>query len=335
MLDVQNRLFDQLRTKIPGDEVLGKIIMDDLNLSRDSAYRRVRGETSLTPEEIKILCMKYDISFDKIMGIEGKSVTFQYSPINKREYTINGYMQGVNFAFTRMAAQRQSKLYLSNLDITVFQLLNFPDLMRLKLLYFAKIYVKSPKYEDVLFELGWKGDLEDELLRDTLLKYVKIPSMEVIGIDAGKGLIREIVTFYEAGHIKSKKDVLGLLDQVAQLLGHVDSQMQAGKKFVFGSSAPASDANYEIFLTQTYLQDNTFITDTNAYRMLYITHNMINYLYTHDTDYVNHSYRVFQNLVENCSPLHGTSAKRRIPYFEGLQHVLDKARVRIEGVDLY
>jgi hypothetical protein len=315
--------------------VLGKLLMDDLNLSRDSAYRRVRGETSLSPDEIKILCTKYDISFDKIMGIEGQTVTFQYNPINKRDYTIGGYMAGVNFGFTRLSSQRTATLYLSNLDITVFQLLNFPDLIRLKLLYFAKIYIKAPKYQDVKFSIGWKGDLSDELILDSLQKYTKIQSVEVIGIDAGKGLIREIVTFYEAGHIESKEDCIALLDQVGKCFDHVEDQMKISKKYIYGYPIPASENKYEINLTNTYLQDNTFLADTNAYRMLYITHNMINYLYTHDTDYVNHSFRVFQNLIQNCSALHGEHAKKRKLYFEGLHAVLDKAKTRIEGVDLF
>lgn len=333
-MDIQNKLFEQIKTKLPPDIPLGKALMEDLDLSRDSAYRRARGETALTPEEIRLLCTKYEISFDKIIGVAGQSVTFQYNPIQRSEFTFTRYLQGVNDGFTRMTSQRWAKLYVSNLDLIVFQLLNIPSLMRFKLFYFAKVYLQIPELDGITFHQNWKGDITDELLRDTLLKYIRIPSTEVIGFEAGKGLIREIVTFYEMGHIATKEDALFLLNEVERLMNHIKYQAEIGKKCAIDQPPFVEEGNFKFHLHETYLQDNTFIAETNAYRMLYNTHNMMNYLYTLDPDYVHKSYHVFQSMLRNCKQISEANPGHRNAYFISIQSFITKAKLRLDGLDL-
>lgn len=334
-MDIQSKLFDQIKAKLPPESSLGKILMDDLNLSRDSAYRRSRGETALTPEEIQLLCQKYEISFDKILGVSGQMVTFQYNPMQRSEFTFNKYLQGINDGFTRMASQRWQKVYVSNLDLIIFQTINIPDLIKFKLFYFAKNYLRIPHLDNEQFYIGWKGDISDDLLKDTLQKYIRIPSYEVIGYEAGKGLVREIISFYEMGFIKSKEDTLQLLVEVENLMNHIKKQAEIGKKFILNQPVITDEGNFNFYLHETYLQDNTFIAETNAYRMLYITHNMMNYLYTIDPDYVNKSYHVFQAMLNQCKQISLQNPSHRNAYFSYIAQFIQKAKNRLEGSDMF
>ncbi len=332
-MDIQTRLFDQIRSKLPPDAPLGKALMEDLDLSRDSAYRRARGETSLTPEEIQALCLKYEISFDRILGVEGKAVTFQYNPLQRSEFSFETYLKGINDGFTRMMSQRSQILYYSSLDMIIFQVFNFPALTRFKLLYFAKTYLKIPRWEEEKFHRGWTGNISTELIADSLHKYVRVPSTEVIDYECAKGLIREIVSFWELGHIASREDALFLLDEVEKLMEHFRDQIRDGRKSEFGKPVITEADSYSVNMHETYLQDNTFIAETNAYRMLYITHNMMNYLYTVDVDYVNRSYHVFQTMLKNCKSLKDNQSVC-LSYFSNIQQFIAKARMRIGGMDL-
>ena len=333
-MDIQNKLFEQIKARLSPDIPLGKALMEDLDLSRDSAYRRSRGETALTPEEIRLLCTKYEISFDKILGVSGQSVTFQFNPIQRAEFTFNRYLQGINDGFSRMAAQRWQKLYVSNVDLIIFQVLNVPSLMRFKLFYFAKTYLQIPAVMSETFHRNWKGDISDDLLRDTLQKYIRIPSVEVISFEAGKGLVREIVNSYEMGHISTREDAIYLLEEVEKLIKHNKEQAEIGKKFIIGQPVITEENNLSLHLHETYIQDNTFLAETNAYRMLYITHNMMNYLYTIDPDYVNKSYHVFQSMLQNCKPITLINHGHRNAYYGSIENFIARAKIRLEGMDL-
>lgn len=334
-MDIQTRLLEQLKAKLPPETSLGKVLMDELDLSRDSAYRRARGETALKPEEIKLLCEKFDLSIDKIIGVSGKSVTFQYNPIQRTEFTFEQYLSGIMDGFKRMAAQRTQELYMSNLDLIIFQLLNSPALIRFKLLYFAKCYLKIPSLDNVKYYKGWKGEIADEQISHMLQFYIRTKTTEVIGFDAGKGLIREIVSFYELGFFESKEDAIYLIEEVAKLVDHIRQQAEKGRKFIYNQPVITDEGNFSLYLHQTYIQDNTIISDTNAYRMLYITHNMLNYLYTIDQDYVNKSYAVFQSMLKSCVKISDENPRQRNAYFESLQQFITKAKTRIDGNDLF
>ncbi len=334
-MDIQNRLLEQLKAKLPHDASLGRILMEDLDLSRDSAYRRARGETALKPEEIQHLCSKYELSIDKIIGITGKTVVFQYNPIQRGEFSFEGYLNGILEGFRRMTAQRSQKLYISNLDLIVFQLLNFPPLMRFKLLYFAKCYLMLPSLQEVKFHKDWKEGISNEHLNEILQKYIRTDSVEVIGFEAGKGLVREIVSFYELGHFESREDALYLLDEVLKLCSHLREQAAIGRKFIVNQPVVTDEGNFSFHLHQTYLQDNTFFAETNAYRMLYITHNMINYLYTIDQDYVNKSFSVFQTMLKSCALISGENQRMRNGFFEQLENFVQKAKDRISQNELF
>ncbi len=334
-MDIQTRLLEQLKAKLPPDVSLGKLLMDDLDLSRDSAYRRTRGETALKPEEIQYLCEKYDLSIDKIIGVNGKNVTFQYNPIQRSEFTFETYLNGIMDAYKRMAAQRTQELFMSNLDLIVFQLLNSPALIRFKLLYFAKCYLGIPSLNDVKYSKGWKGNIDDQQLQQMLHFYQRIKTTEVIGFDAGKGILREIVSFYELGYFETKEDALYLIDELSGIIQHIKDQAEIGRKFIKGQPVITEEGNFSLYLHQTYIQDNTFISETNAYRMLYITHNMMNYLYTIDQDYVNKSFAIFKSMLKSCIKISEENQRQRNAYFDSLLAFVQKAKVRIDGVDLF
>lgn len=333
-MDIQVRLFEQIKAKLPAEEHLGKVLSELLDMSTDSVYRRLRGATSLTPEEIQLLCQHFEISFDKIMGTTGRSVVFHYNPIKRSEFSFNTYLEGINYGFTRMLSQKYKKLHMNYVEVNLFQLLNFPMLMRFKLVYFTKFYLNLPQMQDVKFTADWTGDISQALLTDTLVKYVKIPSVEVMDFDNCKGLVREIVSAYEAGMIATKEDALALLSETEKMFNHFIHQLSLSKKFIYGTEPKEIEDNYEVYVHPNYVPDNTVIADTNAYRLLYITHNMLNYLYSSDIEYVAKTFSVFNAMVKTCKKISSDNTSTRNAYAREILAFIDKARLRLEGVEM-
>ena len=121
----------------------------------------------------------------------------------------------------------------------------------------------------------------------------------------------------------------------SDLVEHIRKQAEIGRKFIKGQPVITDSDNFHLYLHQTYIQDNTIISETNAYRMLYITHNMLNYLYTIDQDYVNKSFAVFQSMLKSCVKISEENQRQRNAYFESLGQFISKARIRIQGTELY
>ena len=74
--NVQKRFFQELKTKLPSNLSLANVVAEELNISIDSAYRRIRSESDLSLQEFDILSSKYSISTDTVLSNSKGSVQF-------------------------------------------------------------------------------------------------------------------------------------------------------------------------------------------------------------------------------------------------------------------
>lgn len=82
---IQKHFFESIRQRLPAHLSLVHEIAEILGISYDSAYRRLRGDKSLTIEEMKVLSNKYRISVDSIFGLTNADVLFQPFALSHKE----------------------------------------------------------------------------------------------------------------------------------------------------------------------------------------------------------------------------------------------------------
>ena len=66
----QQVFFNHIKSLIPPHISFVDDVAEVLNISNDSAYRRIRGEKPIGFEEIKKLCVKYHISLDQLLQLD-------------------------------------------------------------------------------------------------------------------------------------------------------------------------------------------------------------------------------------------------------------------------
>ena len=75
--ELQLEFFNYLKSTLPAHLSLADELCDLLNISADSAYRRLRGEKSLTFSELKTICEKFHVSLDQVLNLQNDTVAFQ------------------------------------------------------------------------------------------------------------------------------------------------------------------------------------------------------------------------------------------------------------------
>lgn len=63
-IDIQNRIFDKIKQLLPTNTSFVDELAIVLDISNDSAYRRIRGEKLLSIEELLKVGTNYHISFE-------------------------------------------------------------------------------------------------------------------------------------------------------------------------------------------------------------------------------------------------------------------------------
>lgn len=74
---IQVSFFQNLKAKISGFSSVVDEVAEILDISVDSAYRRIRGEKLLNLNEIALLSQKFNLSIDQILSIPSNTILFK------------------------------------------------------------------------------------------------------------------------------------------------------------------------------------------------------------------------------------------------------------------
>ena len=85
---LQSQLFDEILGKFPKKSTAVDTLSKLLGTGKDAIYRRFRGDTLLTPDEISLLCTEFNLSIDSFIYDKSDSVFFTFNPFT---YEINNF----------------------------------------------------------------------------------------------------------------------------------------------------------------------------------------------------------------------------------------------------
>ncbi len=115
---IQDRFFQKIKQILPANYALADELADVLNLSKDSVYRRLRGETSLSLEEVLTICQHYKITFESIAN--PNAVTFEFKEINPDVESFHQYLIRLLGDLKRIKSLENSEILYAAEDIPVF-----------------------------------------------------------------------------------------------------------------------------------------------------------------------------------------------------------------------
>lgn len=328
--NIQDSFIKLIKEKLGNDNSIGKSLAEVLSLSQDAVYRRYRGETPFTIFEIQKICTYYGISFDSLLDIQQNKVVFQYNSLSEYDFSLDRYLEGILSGIEEIKMMTNPEMIITVKDTPLFQFLNFPHLLRFKLYFWAKSYLNVEEYKNVQFSHEKISEKSFNIGKKILQTYNSIPSKEIYDYDFLRGFIRQIQYYFDAYLFHDPNYAVQLLNEMLQLLAHMKAQVSIGKKFMYGTHPPASGNNYDVFVNETIITDSTYCFKSDEKKGLYLTHNMMNYLYTTDDNYVNESEQILNKLLENSSLISKVNEKDRNSFFYQLERTILSYKQKIE-----
>jgi hypothetical protein len=332
--DIQSELFRIIKAKLTGEISLGNALSDILHISPDAVYRRYRGETSLTIQETKKLCIYFDISFDALTNLDKGKVIFQYSPLNTYDFSLESYLHGIAESLNKIRKLTHPQLILSINNTHLLQLFNFPQLLRFRLFFWAKTYLQINDFQSRKFSLENsvnKADKINTLGQEILDLYNSIPSIEIIDPELMRGFMRQILYAYNAHMFEIPDTSLFLCDDVLLFAGHLKQQNVLGQKFSFQNESSELDGELQCYLNETINADTTYYYSSKELDGVFFTHNIMNYLQTFDKNYVVETRQIIDKQLANSSLISIVNEKERNNFFFDFEKMIHSFRKRIDA----
>jgi len=316
---MQESFFRQIKQKIPAHLSMVDEIANLLNISADSAYRRIRSEKVLTIDEMQLLAVNYAISLDAFMHIESESYAFSGSLINSTNFRLEDYLKQTIKHLAMIEQATHKNLYFMNKDIPLFHLFTFPELACFKCFFWSRYNLNYSNFNKGQFVISDFIDMYDKYGSQICELYLKIPSTEVWNIDCINTTIRQIDFFRITKVFRSNTDIISIYESVEKLIDHLEHQTETGYKFPYKKPAANTGVKYAVFMNEYILGDNTAAVEMDDTRIVFLNHSVMNYLYTTNKKLVDYIFDTMYVMLKKSTLISDVGEKDRQLFFETMR----------------
>ena len=330
--NVQVLFFQQIKTLLPAHLSVADEVAKLLNISVDSAYRRIRGEKPITFNDIQTLSVKYKISIDLLLYHQTNGVIFTgkmgYPAGNFLEEYLTSMLQQIEF----IRSFDYKHIYFLPNDIPPFAYLQFPELTAFTFFYYRKSLLNSDDMKEAKFTVKNVNVKELKLGKKVQEAYNQIPSTEIWGLDTINSMLRHISFYKDTQVFQSKEDIVCIYNKLEDLVSHIEKQAELGFRFTYGEIPSKNAASFRMFYNDVITGDNCILAEIGNSKITYINHNLINFMFTRDESFNNYTIETFQNAIQKSTQISLVAEKARAKFFD---HLRKKIYLHKEAANTY
>jgi hypothetical protein len=326
---VQREIFQEIKSKLPPNVSLVFEITEVLGLSQDSAYRRIRGEKPLTPDELFKLKDHFNLSLDQFGSENSNNVNFNCSAIGANTFKVTNWLEKVYADLLQINAMGKTEIVYAAKDPPLFHYFQLPEIAAFKVFFWEKTLFQFPEYEEKMFSFNEISDDTFQKGRKTLAMAAKIPTIEIWNEQTFKILLSQIEFYWVSGFFSNKDDFFNLLDKTEKWIHHIQKETEYGFKYLYGTPPEGVENNFILYVNEVVLNDNTILVRTDRGYSAYLTFNVLSLLHTTNQTFCMELDRYFRGILRKSNRISVSGAKERNRFFSEQLHAVQKLQRQV------
>lgn len=309
-------LIQAIHAHTPQDATPASVLMDILNIGREAAYRRLRGEVRFTFGEASALSAHLRFSLDGVMGssVGGNALfSLAFTEFQPPLDLYDGILEQ-NIRFFREIAPDPTTVFASAVNsIPAEYFLKYENLTRFKL--FKSLYqhemgdVSVPTFEELQLSAS---------LRRNALEYVQavqtVAQSHVIFDGSGFTHWVNAIRAFRAMHLISNQSVARLKEELFELTGDFE-KMAAEGEYENGNKI-------SLYLSEVDLEASYAFIASERYKVAGIALFSLNSMHTFDPMMYEYVKRWVRNQRRFASLISGTGELPRIHHFKRQREII-------------
>ncbi|MBA2611880.1 MAG: helix-turn-helix transcriptional regulator [Bacteroidetes bacterium] len=324
-LPIQNNFISRFKEVVPPSVGLAEEIADVLDVSIDSAYRRIRGETELTIEEVYKISKKYGISLDEVFSNQNDTVTFSYTKLTDSEENFETYLNRILTHLKNMNKFENRKIYYVAEEIPIFYSFFSKKLTDFKLFYWQRSVLNVPEYQQQKFEWGIVPQNLVDIAHNVYKEYLTIPSSEIWTTETVLTGLRQIQFYFDSG-IVSAAHAIELLSEYRIMIDMILKNAENSRKNISDKTD-----TYFLYNSEVVLGTNCIYVVMGETTYSYISFNTMNSLTTNNPQFCEETEHWVRNLEKKSTLISGVSEKQRYQFFSSMYKNIDDCLKRVKA----
>lgn len=333
LFNIQQAIFSEIKSKLAPNVSFVHEIADLLNLSYDSAYRRIRGEKILSLEELYEISRNYNISVDSYFDVKSGKVVFDSLAIDPETLSIKQWLLGMLKNIEYVVGAKEKKIIYAAKDAPFFHYFQIPELAAFKLFFWENTLFRKNKHQDSKFSFNQLDKEIENIGRKLLLNYIKVPTIEIWNEDTFHIILRQIEYYWVSGMFERKEDFWLLLEKLEIWIKHIQVQAAHGFQFVYGQEPHGVEESYCLYENEVVLSDNTVFTQTDQLKTTFLSYNVVNLLMTDNPEFCSRIELFLNGLIKNSTQISSSSAKERRRFFNRLLKQIERCKLRNKNLE--
>jgi hypothetical protein len=320
--DIQKKLVQWITDIVPENQSLVDILADVLQISTDSAYRRIRGETSLDIQEVALVCDYFKISFDSLCANEEiDTVSFRYKSLNTEADYIK-YLLSIRDDIQKILASKGTIIYAAE-DIPLFHHFRYPDLAAFKIFYWIRSIISDETYRNIQFHPDVISDKIKEICKEIFNAYTQVESIEIWTEVTAMSLIMQLKYFWDSGIFEHKEIALHICQLALEEVSFIEKQAEASRKLDILDKEVNPEVSYTLYHSDIEIGNNTIIASVQNTDWLYLTHNTLNKMVTANKEFCAETKQWLSYLMQKSTLISGVAEKQRYQFFRKIYKQLE------------
>lgn len=324
-LMIQNQFIGRFKEVLPPGVGLAEEIADVLGVSTDSAYRRIRGETELTIEEVYKISKKYTISIDDVFSNQNDTVTFSYTKLTDSEENFEIYLNRLLTHLKTMKKFENRKIYYVAEEIPIFYSFFSKKLTEFKLFYWQRSVLNIPEYQQKKFDWNVVPQKLVDIAHNSYNEYLTVPSSEIWTAETVLTGLKQIQFYFDSG-IVSTIQATELLTEYRAMIDMILKNAENSRKNISDKTE-----TYFLYNSEVVLGTNCIYVIMGEAKYSYISFNTMNSLTTNNPQFCEETEHWVRNLEKKSTLISGVSEKQRYQFFSSMYKHIDECLQRIKS----
>ncbi len=330
---IQQRFLQKLKEIIPSNYSLVDELADLLQISTDSAYRRIRGETAVSMDEVVKLCQHYKIPLGLLGADQADGVTFNYKLVSDDTASFREYLTKLLADLQKIKSADTKEVIYGAADVPLFHHFNYPEQAAFKVFYWLNSVSNLPTLEGKSFTMDIIPEDILELGKKVFETYRDIPSIEIWTEESANSTIKQIDYYWEAGLFEKQDDAVLVVEQLADMLSAIQQMAKQSNKNL---EAPVKKKegekdNFQVYYSEIQIGNNNILVQVGDTKVNYLRHQTFNYMYTTNTKFCNETELWLSNMIRKSTLISGVSEKQRYQFFKKIQKNVDRLLEKVKS----
>lgn len=319
-VDIQTIFLSSIKDRLPRHLSLSDEMSELLHISRDSAYRRIRKETILSLDEVRILCERYNVSIDSLMEKSSGRVSFEFEAQYGPGLSIKSWLESVHDCLKMMEAQPDGHIIWHSKELPIFHYFRFPKLAAFKLYWWMNLSnceTYPPAYNErkVGLDLLALGERTWHL-------YSKLSSTEIVSRDLINTTLRQVEYAQESG-LLAPDTAAQLCHECTELVQLLEDQASQGIK---REDTKQSGGKLELYLNELMTGDNTLLFQSSDRHFAFVTYNNFNIMSTCNESFCKQTDQYMKAMIRKGVLISKVAERERIKFFKGIHQQIENTR---------